>query len=85
MYTGGALPVSSCNATMGRTGPGLGRLVAGDATPPAFEKHIGRIEEIEARWYAYLLDLQKNLAGRTTPGVRLGSTEASGGSSKDTY
>ncbi len=64
---------------------GLGRLIAGDATPVGFEMHVGRVEDIEARWYAHLLDLQKSLAGRTTPGVRLGSTEASGDSSKSAY
>ncbi|MGE5294950.1 MAG: hypothetical protein ACM3VT_08975 [Solirubrobacterales bacterium] len=62
---------------------GLARLIADDATPAGFEKHIGRIEEIEAKWYAHLLDLQKSLAGRTTPAVRLGSTEASDDSSKN--
>jgi hypothetical protein len=65
--------------------PGVGQLVAGDATPAGFEKHIGRVEEIEARWYAHLLDLQKKLAGRPSPNVRLRPVEASGESSKSAY
>jgi len=43
---------------------GLGRLLGDVVTLEGFEKHIGRIDEIEPRWYAHLLELRKNLAGQ---------------------
>ncbi|NLH42971.1 MAG: hypothetical protein GX448_14115 [Planctomycetes bacterium] len=59
---------------------GLGRLLVEGATMETFEKHIGPIEDVEARWYAHLLELCKDLAGRSTPPVRLTPAEASGSS-----
>ncbi|HSW62873.1 MAG TPA: hypothetical protein VLH56_06155, partial [Dissulfurispiraceae bacterium] len=56
---------------------GLARLLGDVVTPEAFEKHLGRIEETEPRWYAYLLKLRENLAGQTTPSVKLKSDGAS--------
>ena len=44
-------------------------------TLEAFEKYIGTVEEIEPRWYAYLLELRETLAGQSTPSVKLKSNE----------
>jgi len=59
---------------------GLGRLLVDGATTETFEKHVGPIADVEARWYAHLLELRKDLAGRSTPPVRLTPAGASGSS-----
>jgi len=63
-----------CDNGMWRAG--LGRLLCEGVTLEAFEKYIGMVEEIEPRWYAYLLELRETLAGQSTPSVKLKSNEA---------
>jgi hypothetical protein len=56
----------------GRYRAGLAPLITDGATLSAFEKHIGNVEAVEKQWHAYLFALQKQLAGRGTPPVKLG-------------
>lgn len=52
---------------------GLGQVIQDGANLAVFEKHIGPIEDVERRWYNHVHDLVQQLAGQTTPSVRLGS------------
>jgi hypothetical protein len=50
---------------------GLSRVIAEGGGPDAFEKHIGDLETTERLWYDYVLELRRDLAGRSTPPVTL--------------
>lgn len=40
---------------------GLSRLIDEGGSLPAFEEHIGPVEEIESQWYEYIIELRKRL------------------------
>lgn len=50
---------------------GLTQLIGSACDAIAFERHIGNIEHVEREWYAYVLDLKRQLSGRQTPPVIL--------------
>ena len=47
------------------------QLIHTDCGVTAFERHIGKIEEVEQQWYAYALKLKHQLSGQRTPSVTL--------------
>ena len=54
----------------GKYRDGLARLLHSDGDVSAFERHIGDIENIEQKWYEYVLDLKRQLAARPAPTAR---------------
>jgi hypothetical protein len=49
----------------GRHAAGFRRVIAEGGTLDAFERHIGKVDGIEAQWYAYLRELARSGADRT--------------------
>ena len=55
----------------GRYRSGMMQMIERGGSPADFVECIGRVDEVERQWHAYVLDLKKRLRGKRTPAVKI--------------